>query len=379
MVIKHNLKKNDNMKITEIEIYKFDIPFKNHLRVSFGKITHARNILIRILSNNGLTGIGEASPVPFITGETQESDFALAQTIAELLKGKNPLAIEERNRDIDNVITGNPTIKSAFDMALYDIVGKAFDIPVYTLLGGNNDHPIYTDKTVGINTPEKMTEESAKAVKEGFMAIKVKLGTTFSEDLERIKAIRESIGNELPLRIDANQGWDYRTAVKTLQALEPYNIQHCEEPIAHWNIRDLAMVRKLSPIPIMADESLKNHRDAFILAEMKAVDLFNIKLAKCGGIHPALKIVAVAEAAGIKCQVGCMLETRLASTALCHFASSSGTIEFYDIDSHFLHSKDPVIGGITFEKSRCWKLSDGFGLGVDIDDSFLQDTEMITI
>ncbi len=369
----------NRIEIEKIEIIKLNIALKEPVFISLGAIYKTENILVKIHTGSGLTGIGEASPLRQIAGETQASEFEIARHLASVIKGKNPLAIEERLYEIDREIAGNYTIKSAFDMALYDILAKRAEMPLYQLLGGGNGREIYTDMTVYLGTPEKMAKDALSYKEEGYPAIKVKLGTNEKEDIARIKAIRDAVGYEIPLRIDANQGWDTITAIRTLKALEKFDIEHCEEPIPHWNNRDLVRVRNNSPISIMADESVFNHRDAFRLASMGACDYFNIKLSKSGGIHNALKIIAVGEAAGIKSQVGCMSESRYALTALTHLVAARNNIVHFDIDSSFAHAEDPVIGGIQYKGKGKWELPDAPGIGADFDSKFIEKMEKIII
>lgn len=369
----------EKIQITDIEIIRLNIPLKEPIHISLGIIQSTENILIKIHTDAGITGIGEGSPLKQIVGEVQASEFETARYMAAVIKGKDPVAIEERLFDIDREIAGNYTLKSAFDMALYDILGKSAGLPLYQLLGGSNTREIFTDMTVYLGTPEKMAAEAAAYKKKGFQSIKVKLGTTVKEDIARIEAIRKAIGYDIPLRIDANQGWDTVTAISILKLLEKYDIEHCEEPIAHWNNRDLVYVRNNSPIPIMADESVFDHRDAFRLASMGACDYFNIKLAKTGGIHNALKIIAIGEAAGIKSQVGCMSESRYALTALTHIVAARKNIVHFDIDSSLSQAEDPVTGGIIYKDKGKWELPDQPGIGADFDPGFLEKMEKITV
>lgn len=367
------------IKIEEIEVIKLNIKLKEPVKISLGTIYKSENILIKIHTDSGLTGTGEASPLKQIVGETQASEFEIAKYLAVTIKGKDPLAIEDRMLDIDRAIAGNFTLKSAFDMAMYDLLAKSANMPLYQLLGGSNSREICTDMTVYISTPEKMAAQALEYKNEGFPAIKVKLGTTEKEDIARIKAIREAIGYEIPLRIDANQGWDTVTAIRILKALEKYDIEHCEEPIPHWNNRDLVRVRNNSPISIMADESVFNHHDAFRLASMGACDYFNIKLSKTGGIHHALKIIAIGEAAGIKSQVGCMSESRYALTALTHLVAARNNIVHFDIDSSFSHAEDPVTGGIQYKGKGKWELPDSPGIGAGFDPGFLDQMGKVVV
>jgi o-succinylbenzoate synthase len=365
--------------ITSIEIYKLSIPLKQPFVISLGPQYDADNIIVVMKTNDGLTGWGECSPYMSINGESMDTCFIVGQYLAKALKGKDALDIEACSKVMDSIITRNENIKSAFDMALYDIAAQQADQPLYQFLGGKKNKVISTDMTVGLGSPEKMAKEALEYQQAGFPSIKVKLGTSTEADVERIKAIRAAIGNEHPLRIDANQGWTVETAIATLQALGNYNIEHCEEPIARWNFMELPQVRTNSPIKIMADESCFDHHDAANLARINAVDYFNIKLGKSGGIFNALKIIETAKANQIKLQVGCFMESRLAITTLVHFAYSSDLIVHYDLDTPLLLKEDPVIGGMVFKENGVVEIDESFGIGARIDESYLEKSEKVVI
>ena len=365
--------------ITKVEIIKLNIPYKEPFVISLGVIPSATNVVVKIYTNDGHVGIGECAPFVFIVGETQETVFELSKQIGGMLKGRDPFAIEDRLLEIDKAVKGNYTMKSAFDMALYDLLAKKANLPLYRLLGGSNSREIFTDMTISIGSPEKMANDAIGFKNDGFPAIKLKLGTTTEADVARVKAIREVVGMDYPIRIDANQGWDTVTAIRTLQQLDNYNIEHCEEPIPHWNNKELVRVRENSPISIMADESVFNHHDAFRLASMGACDYINIKFSKSGGINNALKIIAIAEASGIKCQVGCMSESRYALTALMHLVAARNNIVHFDIDSSLMLAEDPVVGGIDYKGSGKWELGDAIGIGANFDEDYLNSLESVVV
>lgn len=366
-------------KITSIEIYKLSIPLKQPFVISLGPQYDADNVVVKINTSQGISGWGECSPYMSINGESMDTCFIVGQYLAKALKDKDTMDIEACTKAMDYVITRNENIKSAFDMALYDIAAQRAQQPLYKFLGGSKNKIITTDMTVGLGSPEKMANEAKQYLNEGFPFIKVKLGTTTADDVARIKAIRTAIGNELPLRIDANQGWSVETAIATLNALKEFDIEHCEEPIARWNYMELPVVRKNSPIKIMADESCFDEHDAERLAKLNAVDYFNIKLGKSGGIYHALKIVEVAKTHNIKLQVGCFMESRLAITALVHFAYSSDLIVHYDLDTPLMLKEDPVVGGMQFKENGVVEIDEAFGIGAKIDESFLKKCESVVI
>lgn len=340
--------------------------------------TVAQNTFIRIYTEDGITGMGECSAFPMLVGETQETCFHVAQDFARIIKGKNAGDVSARLKELDDYIAFNTTIKSAYDMALLDIAAKAQEMPLYKYLGGSRKQ-IQTDLTIGIDEPQKMAATAIEFVKNGVTIIKIKLGKKGHEDVERVRLIREAVGENIGLRIDANQGWDYDTAEATLNALEPYNIEFCEQPIHHHFDYLLPLLRKQSPIPIMADESVFNHYDAIRLIESDSCDYINIKLAKSGGMLEAKKIADTAASYSVHCMLGGMLESRLALTAKVHFALSNDNIVFYDLDTCLLGQlEDPVIGGAKYN-NYFLEISDEPGIAADIDPVFLSKCEQIEI
>jgi L-alanine-DL-glutamate epimerase-like enolase superfamily enzyme len=369
----------EEIRIRQIELYKLFIPLKEPFIISLGPIPNAENVVVVVHTDAGITGYGECSPFMSINGESMDTCFVVGQYFAKLFKGKNALAIEDRIAEMDRLIYGNNSIKSAFDMALYDIASQHAGLPLYKFLGGDNSKTIITDYTVSIGDPVKMAADAVKIKEEGYPAIKIKLGKDGAIDVLRIKAIREAVGNEIPLRIDANQGWQVEEAITTLKALVPFGIQHCEEPIPRWAFMDLPRVRKASPIPIMSDESCGDEHDAERLIQLNACDYMNIKLGKSGGIFKALKMVRLAEAATLHLQVGAFMESRLAMTAFAHFSLCSPIIEHFDFDTCLMFVEDPVTGGIMYEKNGVVSVPETPGLGATISAAWLKKMEKVTV
>lgn len=358
------------LKITAVEIYYFDIPLKQPFRISLGAVSAANDVLIRIHTDSGIIGIGEACPFAPITGETQETNISAAKSIREMVIGKDPLAIESLLTEMGKLVHSNPSIVAAFDMAFYDILGKVAGLPLFRLLGGDKA-TFETDITAGLDTPQNMAKRTENFVSSGYKTIKAKVGEDPDLDFARLQAIRDAIGYDINLRIDANQGWTVPQAIYALSRMEKLKIQLCEQPVVAWDISGLKAVREESSIPIMADEALFLPPDALKLINAEACDYFNIKLMKAGGIFNSLKISHIAEIANIRSMVGCMLETRLALTAASHLVASQKNIIFADLDGNSEHTVDPIIDGIV-TKGGMITLPEKPGLGADIDPSFLK-------
>ncbi len=367
------------MTITRIEIYQCPIRLHEPFVISLGPMTHAENVLVVITTDTGMKGFGECSPFLTINGEAMDSAAMMGRYLGRALKGKDPLDIADCEAAMDRVVYGNYSIKSAFDIALYDIASQHAGVPLYAFLGGDGSKVMYTDYTVGLGSPEKMAVDAGLILERGFRFVKVKLGESPDDDLARIHAIRERIGMDTPLCIDANQGWGVEEAIACLRSLDPYNIHYCEEPIPRWLYTELPRVRTASPIPLMADESLSDHHDAKRLIDLEACQLFNLKLGKSGGIFKALKIIELAERAGIGMQVGGFLESRLAFTASAHLATISKHIRHFDFDSPLMIEEDPVGGGITYGENGLVSLPDTPGLGAWVHEEFLRELVRVVV
>lgn len=357
-----------SLRITGVDIYPMDIPLKEPFRIALGTITHANEVLVVIRTDGGISGMGESNPVPMLTGTTQATDLAVAQGIAKIIKGKDPLQIESLTDLMEDTFLGNATIRAAYDSALYDILGQAAGLPVYRLLGGSKA-TFETDTTVSLDTPDVMASKAAGWVGRGFKQIKIKLGDP-EIDEARVRAIREAVGPEIGLQVDVNQGWNVREAVDTINRIERYDLELIEQPIAASDFRGLKFVREHVGVPIMADESLVTSRDAIELVRLEAVDMFNIKLMKTGGIREGLRIAAIARAAGIPCMVGCIGETRLALTAASHLVAAEKVVVNADLDMALFLEADPVEGGIQYDGGKI-TLPEGPGLGAKIRDDYL--------
>ena len=363
--------------ISSVDVYRFSIPMVP-FTIATGTLAHAQNVFIRVHTDAGFYGVGECSAFPMIVGETQDTCLAVARDFAQLWKGQDALDIDARLQQLHSALAGNGTIKSAFDMALYDIAAKHAGLPLYKYLGGER-RVVESDITIGIASPEVMAQKASDFKASGANILKVKLGKGAETDVERIKQIRGAVGPQMKIRVDANQGWSYDEAVFALQAIAQYDIEFCEQPMRTWYNDSLPALMKLSPVKIMADESVYNHHDARMQIESGSCHYVNIKMAKAGGINEAIKIHDTAAERGIACMMGGMLESRIALSSKLHFVYASPNIKFYDMDTCMLgHLEDPCVGGVTYDGYKL-NISDAIGIGADADEAFLQTCEKFTV
>lgn len=368
------------MKISAISVAQLNVEMHHAIKTPIGDISAARNVVIKIETDSGLYGWGETSPMAAITGDSQGSAYAMALDMAPLLIGQDPLALEDNLKRLRGYCSQATSILCAFDMALYDLAAKHANMPLYQFLGGSL-RELETDHTIGHQSSVLGTVARAKdLVKQGFNTIKLKTGRPGQADIEHIEAVRAAVGETVKLRIDCNQGWDYPTAVANIRLLKELNIEYVEQPLAAWDVDGFARLRANSALPICADESVFTHIDAMRLVKADAVDFLNIKLVKSGGINTALKINSIAEAAGIRCMIGCFGESRLGLSAAAHLASARPNIHFIDLDSalHFCH--DPIQGGIHYIDNSGGQIviPSGIGHGAEVDESALEQVTVIT-
>ncbi len=365
------------MKILHTEIWKFSIPMEP-FTIATGTMDYAQNTFIRIHTDAGIYGVGECSAFPMIAGETQATCFEMARDFAAIWKNKDASDIDARLNELNLYTAFNSTVKSAFDMALYDLAARFAGQPLYKYLGGSR-RELETDLTMGIDKPEAMQQKALEFVKQGVRIIKVKLGKNALEDVNRVRLIREAVGDSIIIRLDANQGWNFEDAAYALTEMGKYSIQFCEQPMRRWNDPLLPELKRISPVPIMADESVFDHHDAERLIKAGACQYVNIKFAKSGGIAEATRINEVCRKNQIACMMGGMLETRIALSAFAHFSLAHDNVRFYDLDTCLVgHKEDPVTGGIRYNGFLI-EVPDTPGIGADADDEFLSRCEKVRI
>jgi len=363
------------VKITRIETIPIRVPLKPQFAIKSGRgggHTVSPFLLVRIHTDAGVTGIGEASCTPRWSGEDQFTAAHLIHTYLEpALIGEDPTQVEELTKKFRLAFAQNHFTKAAVEMALWDIAGKAAGQPVYQLLGGKVRECAQTKWSVSGVEPEKAAEIARWAVEQGFKAMKVKVGIEPDADVARVAAVRAAIGPATKLGVDANGGWSLETAIATIQRLYEQNIYFAEQPVAPDDVAHMADIRQKIRIPVIADESVYTLQDAVTLFRLRAADVFSIYVGKAGGIGPARKIALFAESVGLKCTVGSNLELGVGSAAMTHLVLATRGIhcEEYpcDIIGPFYYDDDIVKEGPGIVPGKAF-VSEKPGLGVELDE-----------
>jgi L-alanine-DL-glutamate epimerase-like enolase superfamily enzyme len=313
----------------DVEI--LDLRTKHPFIIARGGQSDYRTVWVRLTDSDGQEGWGEAAPSKFY-GETPESTLAALNVYGTALP-LDPLDLEIAERQWETMLRGNASARAALSSALHDLAGKRLGVPVCRMWGLD---PCKTPKstfTIGLDTPERIRTKVLEA--EQYPVLKVKLGT--ERDLEILRAIRDATDKEI--RVDANCGWSVKQAIRMLPVLEEFGVTVLEQPLSPEDLDGMATVTAQSAIPVIADESCITSVD--IPPLVGKVDGINIKLAKCGSLREALRMIAIARAHGMMVMVGCMIESSLGITAAAHFTP---LVDIVDLDGAALLANDPFTG-----------------------------------
>jgi L-alanine-DL-glutamate epimerase-like enolase superfamily enzyme len=307
-------------------------------------------VWVRLTDGDGIEGWGEASPSSYY-GETAQTVLNVLDTLSEHLPD-DPFDLEGAEQRFERAVPKNGAARAALSAALHDLVGKRFGQPLWRLWGLDPTRAPQSSFTIGIDTPERVRRKIAEA--EEYPILKIKLGTDHDEDI--LRTIRDA--TDKPIRVDANAGWTREQALGMLPVLKAYGVELLEQPLVPDDLEGIAAVRRASPgIPVVVDESCIVATDIPKVAG--AVDGINIKLAKCGGLREALRMIATARAHGLLVMVGCMIETSIGITAAAHFTP---LVDVADLDGAALTADDPFTGA-SIARGRI-TLPTGPGLGV---------------
>jgi L-alanine-DL-glutamate epimerase-like enolase superfamily enzyme len=366
------------VKITKVEVFPIGMPYAKPYEQATGVTKMARRVIVKLYTDEGVVGLGEASTLlPNRTGESaQVIAVVISNLFAPLLIGENPLSIQHvmqklRRASMDKY--GFLYSKTAIDMALHDIAGKVYNVPVAALLGGVVRTSIGVSRSVPLAAPAEVAKAAEKLVKTGYKMITVKAGLDPAADLQRVRAVRKAVGEGFPIEIDANQGYRADVAVRWLSKMEEYDIENVEQPCPWWDLAGMAEVSRALRCTVTADESVLCPAEAMNFVRSQAADAFTIKVAKCGGFLQAKRIAAIADAAGLSCNMGSEHPAGIGTAAMAHFwASTPEIIDSIGYGSPLERFADDIVKDPIEFKNGVVNFPAGIGLGVELDEKKLR-------
>lgn len=353
------------MIIAKAELFPATFKLKHPYTIAYDSFATAPNLIVRIETKSGLVGWGNAAPDPQVTGETiAMTNAVLAEEIIPAIIGRDARALAEIYEIGRQKALPAPAARAAIDMAVYDLFGQHVKLPLHQLFGFARPQ-ILTSMTLGIAAPEESVRHAREFVQAGFRSLKIKAGLDWREDVERVKAIRQMVGNEISLRVDANQGYTVQQARAFLRGVQDCRIEFVEQPTPAKDLQALKSVGESSPIPIMADEAALTAEDVFNLAANGMAAMVNLKLMKTGGITSTMQATAVAATGKLPVMLGCNDESRISIAAAVHLACALTGVQYADLDGAFDIVDDVATGG--FELREGYLIpTEKPGLGVEV-------------
>jgi L-alanine-DL-glutamate epimerase-like enolase superfamily enzyme len=366
------------MKITALEPIPILVPLKQGLttKTAHGEHIDSPYVLLRVHTDEGIVGVGEATLAPRWSGETSPGCVAvLRDVLAPAILGADPRNVRDIARRVSKAIRHNPFAKATVEMACWDIAGKAADVPVYRLLGGRVRDVAPMKMVVGAFDVPRASALAQRFLDWGVRHLKVKVGLDVGQDIERVQAVRDLAGPDVSIGVDGNCGWDVATAKRGLRAFEQLNVTFAEQPVGTDDPRSLAAVRAATSIPVMADESVFTPQDAVSLIRHDAADIFAVYPGKNAGILGSLAIADIAAAAGLTCSIGSNLELGVATAAMLHLAIACPGIdsERYpgDLLGPLYHEADMITEPLQLGPEVA-TVPEGPGLGVTLDEEQIE-------
>jgi L-alanine-DL-glutamate epimerase-like enolase superfamily enzyme len=318
------------------EFERVELPLADAFTISRGTQETAENVVVRISDEAGTTGVGAAAPARHY-GETADTVEAVVPDLLAAVEAVgDPHALERIERQLRETVNDNPAARAGVSIALHDLAAKRLGVPLYRMWGLDPEQSPETSFTIGLDTTERVREKTAEAVEAGYSVLKIKLGTDRDEEL--LEAVREA-APDATVRVDANEAWTPREAVRKCETLAEYDVEFVEQPVPAEDPEGLKFVYDRSPLPIAADESCVTLEDVPAIADR--VDIANLKLMKCGGLREATRMAHTAKAHGLEVMLGCMVETNAAIAGACHLAP---LLDYADLDGALLLADDEYDG-----------------------------------
>jgi muconate cycloisomerase len=366
-----------SLAIGDVRLVLADIPVRRAHHMSFTTLTAVNFVFVRIETRDGLVGWGEAACLggPTWSEESAESiAVTLERYVAPWLIGRDAAQLEALRLEMARRVQGNPFARAAVEMALWDLNGRALGVPVHRLLGGRVRDRVPLSWSLAVGDADAELAEARDLVARGHRIFKIKTAAhPVAADVARVRAIREAVGPAVKLRVDANQGWDQPSALRAIRAMEPFDLDFVEQPVSRWDLDGLAEIARSVSVPVMADESCGSPQDALAIARRGGVSILGLKLTKSAGLAPTMAIARIAEAAGLGCYVGCMIETSLGTAAYLQAALAALPVTWgCELFGPLLLTGDVVREPVRYADG-CILALDGPGLGVEVDETALEE------
>ncbi len=353
------------MRLDALRYAVHETPRREPFVIATGSATTATNVIVRIESGN-LLGYGNACPNS-VTRETRDSVVRALDAIIPALQGREFATAMDLTDTMDRAVEGNPAAKAGIDIAFHDLRAQEARRPLYRLLGGGFRDRMPTDMTIGILDLESAVSKARGWVREGFRALKIKVGAEATKDLDRVRAVRDAVGPAIELRVDGNQGFSMDSAIAFAKAMAPLGVVLFEQPLPAADLNGMKVLTENSPVPVMADEMVLSPQDAMRVRWGGCAKAVNLKLMKHGGLQRTLEVNTVCESGGLPAMVGCMGESVVSIAAGLHLALASRNVRWADLDSHFNLLQD-VAPPLRFEGGELVAPAVA-GLGVRVDDA----------
>jgi len=358
------------MKVTSITAWPVSIPFKKPFVVWRGVANTKDHVIVQVETDEGIAGIGEASPFLFYASETQEDVLSTVQNyIFPAIEGLDPFNLEMIHHVLHTVISGHHFSKAAIEMALWDILGKALGVPVYQMLGGRYREEVPLVGILMSGDPRDMALEAEEWVSKGFRQLKVKIGFGVERDVASVQAVRQSVGDDVTIRVDAEESYDLKTALSVAREMEKLGVELLSQPVPRTNYHDMAFLRRTINIPLLLDESIETPEDVLLAIRLETGDLINIKVVKSGGMVASKQMAAIAKAAGKDCLVRSMLEMGPGTLFAGQFAVSTSNITYASEIIGPLLLADDIMRQPILVENGALQIPDSPGLGCELDAS----------
>jgi L-alanine-DL-glutamate epimerase-like enolase superfamily enzyme len=361
------------VRIVAVEAIPIRVPLIHTLKMAVATVAHRDSVVVRLHTEEGLVGVGEAVLAPYFTGETQHGAVhAIESLLGPSLVGMDPFDLQAAVQRMERLLHGNPATKAAIDIGLHDLVARALEVPLYKLLGGKTRDRVDSTWYLSAVRPEQVAEEAQAGVEEGFQAVKIKLGAQpAAMDLLRLRALREAVGEEVLIRADANQAWAPTEAIRILTAAADYGLEFIEQPVKRGDIVGMGQVARAVETAVAPDEGLFGAEDALGYIRAGAADGVVMKLIKTGGLLGARRLAAVVGAANLGLHLAGMPgETSICAAAAVHLAVALPILSWGS--GIYPHSAQcDVVGERLLPVKGAYLPPEGPGLGVELDEKAL--------